>query len=174
MRSPTQHGPYDVRVTEYFPLGQPEWRHLAPDFVAVKTVSRIITGVVVTLIAFIPTWIFADWRWALAVAVVLVALFAWRLVKMRTWCRDYRFALREHDLLVAEGLLSRTLVSIPYGRIQTVTVEDGMLDRRWGLANVTVHTASSQEGVVPGLPAEEAAALRDELIELSKTHAIAL
>lgn len=161
-------------MTDYFPLGQPEWRSLAPDFVAVKTLSRAITYAVLVLLAGIPTWIFAGWRWALLVAVVLAVFAVWQTGRMRVWCRGYRFALREHDLLVSEGVISRTLVSIPYGRIQTVSVEDGLIDRKWGLANLTINTASSQDGSIPGLPAEEAAALRDELIELSKTHAIAL
>ncbi|MDN5559208.1 MAG: PH domain-containing protein [Ruaniaceae bacterium] len=161
-------------MSDYFPAAAPEWRSLAPEFVAVKTLARLITYAVLTAIATVPTWVFAGWQWGVGVAVVLIAFFAWRIVKVREWCRTYRFALRERDVLVASGLLSRTLVSIPYGRIQTVSVEDGIIDRKWGLANVTVNTASSQDGTIPGLPADEAAALREELIQLGVTHAIAL
>lgn len=166
--------PYDGAVTNYFPAAEPEWRTLSPQLVKAKLAARAITFPILTAIATIPTWIFAGWTWGLVVAVGLIAFFTWRISKVRPWCAAYRFARREHDLLVTEGLLQRELVSIPYGRIQTVSVNDGPFDRRWGMANVSVNTASDKDVTIPGLPTDEAAALRDELIALSETHAIAL
>lgn len=165
---------YDDAVTNYFPVADPEWRSFSPLLVKAKLAARAIAFPILTAIPTVPTWIFAGWTWGLPVAVMLVAFFAWRFSKVKPWCAAYRFALREHDLLVTEGLFQRELVSIPYGRIQTVSVNDGPLDRRWGLANVSVNTASDKDVTIPGLPNAEAAELRDELIALGETHAIAL
>ena len=62
----------------------------------------------------------------------------------------------------------RDLSIIPFGRIQVVRVNSGPLLRAFGLANVNVVTASAAaDAVIPGLPGDEARALRDLIIELS-------
>ena len=84
----------------------------------------------------------------------------------RQW-RAIGYAEREDDLLVKKGVLFRTLVVVPYGRMQFVDVTAGPLDRRFGLARVQLHTASAAtDASVPGLSAEEAARLRDRLAAL--------
>jgi membrane protein YdbS with pleckstrin-like domain len=70
----------------------------------------------------------------------------------------------EEELVVRRGRLFRTLVSVPYGRLQYVDVQSGPLSRRLGMARVELHTASPESGGhIPGLPIEEAEALRTRL-----------
>ena len=58
----------------------------------------------------------------------------------------------------------RSLVSIPYGRLQYADMGSGPVERRLGLASVTIHTANpASGGTVPGLPLPEAEALRERL-----------
>lgn len=55
---------------------------------------------------------------------------------------------------------------VPYGRLQYVDVEAGPLERRLGIATLTIHTASpATAAVLPGLPTAEAARLRGVLTE---------
>ncbi|NPC86418.1 PH domain-containing protein, partial [Pyxidicoccus fallax] len=76
------------------------------------------------------------------------------------------WALREHDLLIAHGVLVRRLVSIPAGRIQHVDVHQGPIERSLGLARLQVYTASGggADGEIPGLARETADALREKLV----------
>ena len=70
----------------------------------------------------------------------------------------------EEELVIRKGRIVRTLVSVPYGRLQYVDVQSGPLSRRLGMADVELHTASPESGgSIPGLPIEEAEALRTRL-----------
>ena len=78
---------------------------------------------------------------------------------------------REDDLYITHGVLLRTLVAVPYGRMQLVEVASGPLERSFGLATVSLRTASPEtNATIPGLPPEEAARLRDRLTELGEAH----
>jgi membrane protein YdbS with pleckstrin-like domain len=93
---------------------------------------------------------------------LVAGLWLWRLVPRQV--RAWGYAEREDDLLIRKGVLFRTLVVVPYGRMQYVDVQAGPLDRKLGIAKVQLHTASAgTDAVIPGLPPQEAARLRDRL-----------
>lgn len=82
---------------------------------------------------------------------------------------------REDDLFVQRGLLVRRLSVVPYGRMQFVDVVAGPLERSFGLATVRLHTAAAAtDARIPGLAADEAARLRDQLTSLGEAHAAGL
>jgi membrane protein YdbS with pleckstrin-like domain len=88
----------------------------------------------------------------------------------RRW-RAWGYLEREDDLVVQRGVLVRRTSVVPYGRMQYVDVTAGPLDRRFGLATVTLHTAAAAtDAFVPGLRAEEAARLRDHLAALGEAR----
>ena len=79
------------------------------------------------------------------------------------------------ELYITRGALVRTFVAVPYGRMQYVDVNAGPLDRILRIATVHLHTASpGTTAVIPGLPAGEAARLRDRLTELGEARAAGL
>ena len=65
-------------------------------------------------------------------------------------------------------MLSLTTSVIPHRRIQHVDTRRDLLERWLGLARVVVYTAGIRgaQVTIPGLPADEAEALRDQLAEL--------
>ncbi|MEL6343933.1 MAG: PH domain-containing protein [Myxococcota bacterium] len=79
--------------------------------------------------------------------------------------RYFRYAVREHDLLVQAGVLFRRWSAVPHSRIQHVDTRQGPLERALGLARLQIFTAAgvSADGSIPGLAEEEAERLRDEL-----------
>ena len=89
----------------------------------------------------------------------------------RRWLA-WGYAERDEDLLVRRGVLVRRTSVVPYGRMQYVDVTAGPLDRRLGLARVTLHTAAAaSDASIPGLPAAEATRLRDRLAALGEARA---
>jgi hypothetical protein len=107
-----------------------------------------------------------------AVVVVLIGVadvFLGR--RVRAWA----FAERDDDLLVRRGVMIRRLSVIPYGRMQFVDVTAGPFERSFGLATVRMHTAAAaSDARVPGLTAEDAARLRDNLTSLGEARAAGL
>jgi membrane protein YdbS with pleckstrin-like domain len=112
-----------------------------------------------------------------AAAVLLLAVVLTGLALSgveRRWLA-WGYAEREDDLLVRRGVLVRRLSVVPYGRMQYVDVTAGPLDRRLGLARVTLHTAAAaSDASIPGLPEAEARRLRDRLAALGEARAAGL
>ncbi len=97
-------------------------------------------------------------------AVVPLALAGWGWWLIGRQVPAWGYAERQDDLLVRHGLMWRSIVVVPYGRMQYVDVHAGPVDRVFGIARVQLHTASAAtDAVIPGLPPQEAARLRDRL-----------
>jgi membrane protein YdbS with pleckstrin-like domain len=107
------------------------------------------------------------------VGALLAAVVADVLVGRRV--RAWGYVERDDDLLVQRGLLVRRLSVVPYGRMQFVDVVAGPLERSFGLATVRLHTAAAAtDARIPGLAADEAARLRDQLASLGEARAAGL
>jgi membrane protein YdbS with pleckstrin-like domain len=108
-----------------------------------------------------------------AVAVLLAGSIADSVAGRRV--RAWGYAERADDLLVRRGVMFRRVSVIPYGRMQYVEVAAGPFERAFGLATVQMHTAAAaSDARIPGLPAGEAARLRDQLTTLGEAQAMGL
>ena len=100
--------------------------------------------------------------WAFPAALALLA--AWCVVIVPRQVRSIGYAERADDLLIRKGIVFRSMVVVPYGRMQYVDVQAGPLARAFGIAQVQLHTASpGTDAAIDGLPPEEASRLRDQL-----------
>lgn len=109
----------------------------------------------------------------LAGLVLVGAGLGWLVVGRNA--RRWGYAERDEDLYITSGALRRRLVVVPYGRMQYVDVQAGPLDRAFGIARLQLHTASpGTSAQIPGLPAEDAARLRDRLTSLGEAQAAGL
>ena len=107
---------------------------------------------------------------AAGAAAGLVLLGLTLLAVERRW-RAWGYLEREDDLVVRRGVLVHRTSVVPYGRMQYVDVTAGPLDRRLGIATVTLHTAAAAtDAFVPGLLADEATRLRDRLAALGEAR----
>lgn len=87
----------------------------------------------------------------------------WPSLSFARWA----WSLREADLVVSSGVVFREVTSVPRARVQHVDVRQGPVERAFGLARVTVYTASGggADATVPGLRLADAEALRDLLVQ---------
>ncbi|MET0953766.1 MAG: PH domain-containing protein [Aeromicrobium sp.] len=151
------------------------WTRVAPQLATVRRILLLlpaamigVAGLVVALLPGLTTWV-AVVGWALVAASLGVAGWGW------TWAgrnqRSWGYAENDDDLLVTRGVMFKRLVAIPYGRMQFVDVQAGPLERAFGIATVTLHTASTETAAdIPGLRADEATRLRNRLTELGEAH----
>ena len=123
---------------------------------AIVLVPLLLAGVVVALVTG------AAAVWAAPAAVLAVGLWIAWLVPRQV--RAVGYAERDDDLLIRSGIMFKTLVVVPYGRMQYVDVNAGPVDRGFGIAAVQLHTAAPNTNAsIHGLPPQEAARLRDRL-----------
>jgi len=152
------------------------WQPVSP---ALARMRRVLVAVVaapvlvaLALLAWLLSLPVAVWL-PLAVLVVVLAAVGW--VQVGRNARWWAYAERDEDLYVRHGVMFRRLVVVPYGRMQYVDVQAGPLEQVFRIASVHLHTASPGTSArIPGLPAEEAARLRDRLTSLGEAQAAGL
>src|SRR5690349_12767765 len=127
------------------------------------TVTAIVLGPVLVLLVLLAVLVGEAWLWVFPALVALLAVWIVWLVPRQV--RAMAYAERADDLLVRRGIMFRSLVVVPYGRMQYVDVNAGPLARKFGIASVQLHTASpATSASIDGLPPHEAARLRDRKI----------
>jgi len=99
------------------------------------------------------------------IAPVLL-LAAWLVIRVPL----RRHAARGYDLgadrlRVVRGLWFRSDTVVPFGRVQHLDLAQSALERAYGLATITVHTAGTHNASVslPGLAQADAAAMRETI-----------
>ena len=152
------------------------WQRLSPRFVSLRRLTTLLVAPILFTIPAVIVGVASGLWWISAllwgVAALIVAT-RWSLIG-RTY-RSWGYVEREDDLYITSGVLFRSLVAVPYGRMQLVEVASGPLERSFGLATVTLKTASAETNAsIPGLDPTEAARLRDRLTALGEAQASGL
>jgi hypothetical protein len=96
------------------------------------------------------------------VLVIALALII-RVPTTRYNARGYQISADR--LRVVRGLLFRSDTVVPFGRVQHIDVHQGPLDRFFGIATLTLHTAGNHNASVslPGLGEPLAREMREEI-----------
>jgi uncharacterized protein len=146
-----------------FDLPDVTWTPVSPRLVTSRRIGLLLPALVLLAAVVVGTVLLPSAWWVAAYAAWL-ALLAWVWLLQGRQASAIGYAEREDDLLLRKGILFRTLVVVPYGRMQYVDVSAGPVDRWLGIASVQLHTASAgSDASIPGLAPEEAARLRDRL-----------
>jgi membrane protein YdbS with pleckstrin-like domain len=94
---------------------------------------------------------------------------------LRRRFRSWSYQERQEDLVVRRGVAFRRLSVVPYGRMQFVDVTAGPVERLFKLSTIKLHTAAAaSDARIPGLEADEAGRLRDQLAALGEAKAAGL
>jgi membrane protein YdbS with pleckstrin-like domain len=129
--------------------------------------GMLLSGAV--LIALLSSWpLLARLGLVGAAGLLLVGLgclaHLWPAVSYRhRW-----FRLDDTALEIGRGVIWRQVVTVPRSRVQHMDVNQGPIERRFGLAHLVVHTAGTVHAsvVLDGLGHDTAVALRDHLLGL--------
>lgn len=106
---------------------------------------------------FLPTGVIAGPVLLIALACII------RVPSRRYNARGYQISADR--LRVVRGLLFRSDTVVPFGRVQHIDVDQGPLERFFGIATLTLHTAGNHNASVslPGLGEELAREMREEI-----------
>lgn len=148
-------------VSLFGETGMP-WQPVSPSLATARlVVAAACFGPPLLLLVVLAVWL---WSWFWVPALLVAAGLAWTAWVIRRQVPAITWAEGPEELVVRRGRLFRSLVSVPYGRLQFVDVESGPLARKLGMATVELHTASPETSAqIPGLPTAEAEALRTRL-----------
>ncbi len=149
-----------------------EWTRVSASLATIHrltmTAPAVVVGIVAVVVALVvPSLQWIPWLVAASSVVEAIGSFIWAGRSQRAW----GYAENDEDLLVTSGVMFKRLVAVPYGRMQFVDVQAGPLQRFFGVATVTLHTASAETtSNIPGLPSSEATRLRNRLTELGESR----
>jgi len=142
--------------------GDLPWRPVSPMLTRVRLIS---VGIVILplLLATAVAAVFAS-PWALVGTLVVALGGLWAVWLVGRQVSAISWVELDEEIVIRKGRMLRTLVSVPYGRLQYVDIQSGPLERAFGIASCEIHTASPESGgSLPGLPVAEAEALRSRL-----------
>ncbi len=129
---------------------------------ATLTAIPFLVGALVLEGAFRGEGLFPSGVIAGPVLLIALALII-RIPQTRYNARGYQMGADR--LRVVRGLLFRSDTVVPFGRVQHIDVHQGPLDRFFGIATLTLHTAGNHNASValPGLGEELARAMREDI-----------
>lgn len=99
-----------------------------------------------------------------AALLLLAGLAVFTVASFRRWA----YQLREHDVSVRRGVITLSVASVPYARVQHVSIRRGALERLAGLATVDVNSAGPDISI-PGLPVHDAERVRQLITKRAGT-----
>lgn len=150
-----------------------DWKRPSPRLRRVRRIEALVPTAVAVVVALALAFVNLFVGIGVALLVLAAGLVLDTLLQRRVSAWGY--VEREDDLLIRRGVMVRRLSVVPYGRMQFVDVTAGPIERSFGLATVKLHTAAAAtDARIPGLEADEAARLRDQLASLGEAHAAGL
>lgn len=136
------------------PRARTLWQVECGAIAVVVAVGLVVAGVV---------WDGGDTRWIVVAIGILVAL-AYAVVVPQWRYAVHRWEVTATAVHTQRGWWARERRIAPLSRVQTVDLAQGALDRLFGLASVTVTTASAAGPLrIEGLDLADAVGLVDEL-----------
>ncbi len=85
----------------------------------------------------------------------------------------YYFRLSPGELIIEEGLINRKKTIIPFDRIQTINIEQGIIHKMFQVVQLKIDTAGSkgEEVSIQALDGAMAQALKDQIFAVGASHA---
>ena len=158
-----------------------DWHPLHPRFVRRLQVGALLRVLVIGTIGvaayFLLTSADAEVLGRFATRLVPAALTAfavfaaWLMVWPVIAVPRRGYVVRDKDILYKSGVLWRSVKAVPFNRVQHTKIDSGLLDRRFGLANLSVFPAGAGGHKIRGLGAETAEQLRVYVSERIETEA---
>lgn len=131
-------------------------------------ISGLVAATSITAFSFLFIKVFEGPVW-IAPLVFVVSFLMFGGVAMLLVDKQFeqwRYQLREFDVVIRKGLVWRSERYIARDRVQHIDINTGPLDRKFGLVQVVVYAAgvTGSVGLIPGLTPEEGEWLKEQLL----------
>jgi uncharacterized membrane protein YdbT with pleckstrin-like domain len=80
---------------------------------------------------------------------LIVLIFLYRYFWAKAHVRNFSYQITGTHIIIQRGVFSKRRDSIPFSRIQNISVTSGFFDRMFGLSNVQIETAGGSGMVYP-------------------------
>jgi membrane protein YdbS with pleckstrin-like domain len=107
------------------------------------------------------------------VLIILITIFIGEIYSRLAY-KNWKYELTSKELKLERGIIWKKYSTIPFGRVQNIDIQRGILARIIGFSTLNIQTAgyhyagnagSISEGYIPAVSVEEAEKIRDFLIK---------
>ncbi len=151
-------------------VSEQPWYGLDPDYQSARQIAISIQSLGLLALGLVAITLNGGWRFpwvVLALGLAWLLSIVLRILWLQKVFPRMQYALRERDITYQQGLLLRTVISIPFNRLQHAEVSQGVAERAMKLASLKVYTAGGggSDLSIPGLPLERAYELKDFVLQ---------
>jgi len=128
-------------------------------------VTMIVFGVILTIVTIVLLFNHAEY-WKILIVNAAIGLFCLGVVLYQTAAfKRFSYAMDDYGLYINSGVIWQKKIIVPRNRVQHTDVSQGPLERKYKLAELTVHTAGTRNASVklPGIKYNLAEQLRESL-----------
>ena len=145
-------------------LGSDAFRPLDPAHRRLIVLGHVVAGLVVALIAGVAAVGLGLVGGLVGLGVLVLVVIS--AVVASTEAKNMGWQVRERDLSYRHGILTKSVDTLPFSRIQHARIERGPLQRTLGIATLHVNSAGPDVRI-SGLSADDAERLKSLVIERS-------
>ncbi len=149
-------------------LDEVSLKPISKDYYKIIAVNKIVLYAILFALLFVAKSFvdgdtFQNNFWYALTILLLICLFDFVISYLAIKKRKY--AIREHDVIYAKGLLVNSITTVPISRIQHIEESRSWLARKFHLSTLNIFTAgeAGSDLSIKGLPREEAKQINDFL-----------
>ncbi len=152
-------------------LADQTFENVHPNHLKVRWIGDFIFAAIVVLVASSILTMTDAPRWIpVAAAGVLLVLTALAALIQKFEVDKLGYLVRERDFSYRQGVIFTSVNTMPYARVQHVSIDRGPVERMFGLATLTMKSAGG-DVVVGGLPPDVADRLKALVVDRSGASA---
>ncbi|MDN5212560.1 PH domain-containing protein [Fulvivirgaceae bacterium BMA12] len=152
-----------------------DFQKLDARYLTIKIINHLVFFVVVMLAVGFFLLLENDFSWT---PTLMIFMSVWGLIYVGTLLYMRKefllrgYVLRKHDIVYRKGWLWTSIVVVPFNRIQHCELSQGPLEKSYKLAKLNIFTAGGQSSdlKLPGLKKEEAASIKEFLLNQINEH----
>lgn len=154
---------------------------LDPSVKAVWAIGILIKTIFYSVFTFLIEYLvlhnnLPNWAIPLGYITIAVAVTGLLMIFLYPWLayKYWGFDIRETEVYLERGILTRIYTTAPFSRIQHIDVEQSFIERMFALGKLVIYTAGTRgaDVAIPGLPIEYAEALRDNLKDITAEDSV--
>lgn len=144
---------------------------LEPAFKTVRYLGAVLFGAALMIAAALVLFFKPDLGIYGVTGFGMITLMAiWNVVYQGIAFPYMTYAVREKDITYQSGWLWKSMTTVPFNRVQHCDIRQGLLDRQFGLAKLTIYTAGGQntDVEIPGLLPDTAERLKTFILRATE------
>lgn len=136
-----------------------------PNYLKVSLIGYAIWTVLIVALCVVIAVVVPENGWIALVAMAgLLFLTLLSMIATIFGVKNIGYQVREHDLSYRRGVLTKTVETVPFVRVQHARVAQGPVERLFGIAKLAVNSAGPDLNIA-GLAFDDAERLRAIVVE---------